>query len=90
MGRKYIDLYVALVAGKRVLLQAPWMSHIEIGSKVIYENGGLLSEATILEATDAEENDERINLLRCLAGYEEGADIPRIVKKIVEREVEYE
>lgn len=93
-SREYMDLFVVINEGtkQRYLVQAPWLSHIEVGSVVIFEDE--VEErwkGTVLAKTDVrKDDDELITFLRTMKMMREDKDIPKIVAVVKEVKVDYD
>jgi len=91
-SREYMDLLVVEVLkfDRRLLAQAPWLSHVEVGSKVLFKFGEYDVHGDVVAKIDIRKDDEKIDFLKKLMDICDGKDIPKITKVIKEVEVEYD
>lgn len=93
-SREYMDLFVveSMKCAMRFLAQAPWMSHIEEGDRVVVKVNDTEQRVEVIAKTDIrKDDDEIISFLKCLDGHiKKDEDIPKITTILREVEVEYD
>lgn len=84
---EYMDLFVIRTRGDRkIVAQAPWLSHIEVGYEVASEdfNGTVIAKMDVRE-----DNTEIFDFLRALTD-DSDEDIPKVRTYYKEIEVKYD
>lgn len=90
----YIDLVLVedSETGRRTVCRAPWMSHIEVGTKVRCEvpnKKNMKFSGEVVATTDIEKNDEDLNFILECTG-QKGMGLPKVMSKLKIIEFDYE
>lgn len=88
--RDYMDLVVVEIDGKCKLVQAPWCTRLDTDDKVVVSDGLSYEARVITSMSVRRDDDEELTFVKALAGLDDCDDIPRVIKRIKEYEVEYD
>lgn len=92
--RDYMDLLVieSMKYGRRIMVKAPWLSHIEIGYQVEFSNNdGFVGHGTVVSKMDIRKDDNvTLEFLKLLTEIDKDGEIPKVTKYYKQIEVEYD
>lgn len=92
--REYMDLLVieSMKYGSRIMVKAPWLSHIEIGYQVEFSNNeDFVGHGTVVGKMDVRKDDnDTLEFLKLLTGTDKDGEIPKVTKYYKQIEVEYD